>query len=162
MRNFYTEIELGSSIEVCSVNQSVSAASAFNLVGGRLLKDLAAATPKIKSYFAVAKRQVFDGGVSEKASVTVYALAQCTDTVSQGDCRSCLTSAYTQIQTCLPQPAGSSVAAGCFLRYSVTSFFADNDITNIMPYVQEGWTSYNLHSIYINFRLLNIYCKIRE
>ncbi|KAK1365314.1 Cysteine-rich receptor protein [Heracleum sosnowskyi] len=141
LRNFFTEIELGSSSEVCSTNQSVSAAAAFNLVGVGLLRDLAAATPKIKSYFAVAKRQVFDGGPSEKATVTVYALAQCLDTVSQGDCKSCLTNAYTNIQSCLPQPGGSSVAAGCLLRYSVTSFFADNDITNIMPYLQGGGSS---------------------
>ncbi|KAL8120275.1 cold-responsive protein kinase 1-like [Apium graveolens] len=141
LRNFFTEIELGSSSEVCNVNQSVSAAAAFNLVGVGLLKDLAAATPKIKSYFAVAKRQVFDGRPSEKASVTVYAVAQCLATVSQGDCKSCLASAFTNIQNCLPQAGASSVAAGCFLRYSVTSFFADNDITNIMPYVQEGSSS---------------------
>ena len=129
---------MGLTSEVCSVNRSVSAEAAFKLVTVQLLKDLAAATPNIKTYFSVAKRQVFDGGASQKASLTVYALAQCVDTVSQGDCRSCLMGVYNQIQTCLPLPGGSSVASGCFMRYSVISFFADNDITNIMPYVREG------------------------
>ncbi|KAK1370404.1 Cysteine-rich receptor protein [Heracleum sosnowskyi] len=141
LHRFDSEIEFGSSFEVCGENKSVSTEAAFNLVTVQLLKDLAAATPKIKSYFAVAKRQVFDRGPSEKASVKVYALAQCVDTISQSGCKSCLTKACTGIQTCLPQLGGSFVAAGCFLRYSVTSFFADNDITNIMPGVQEGSSS---------------------
>ncbi|KAL1833054.1 hypothetical protein ACET3Z_002705 [Daucus carota] len=141
LRNFYTETDMGLTSEVCSVNRSVSAEAAFKLVTVQLLKDLAAATPNIKTYFSVAKRQVFDGGASQKASVTVYALAQCVDTVSQGDCKSCLMGVYNQIQTCLPLPGGSSVASGCFMRYSVISFFADNDITNIMPYVREGSSS---------------------
>ncbi|KAL8101747.1 cold-responsive protein kinase 1-like [Apium graveolens] len=135
-RTFYTEIEFGLSSEVCSGNGSVPAEDAFKLVAVKLLKDLADATPKIKSYFAVAKRQVFAGGPSEKASGTVYAVAQCTGTVSQGDCEKCLMGAYTNIQTCLPLPGGSSAAGGCFLRYNASSFFADNDITNIMPYIR--------------------------
>ncbi|KAK1372430.1 Cysteine-rich RLK (RECEPTOR-like protein kinase) 34 [Heracleum sosnowskyi] len=141
LRAFYTEIEFGLSSEVCRGNQSVPEEAAFKLVVVQLLKDLADATPKIKSYFAVAKRQVFNGGRSEKTSGTVYALAQCTDTVSQGDCKKCLMGAYTNIQPCLPLPGGSSAAGGCFLRYSATSFFTDNDITNITPYVDGGSSS---------------------
>ncbi|XP_063946169.1 cold-responsive protein kinase 1 isoform X1 [Daucus carota subsp. sativus] len=141
VRTFYTETELGLSSEVCRGKGTVPAETAFKLVAVQLLKDLADATPKLKSYFAVAKRQVFDGGPSAKASVTVYALAQCTGTVSQGDCGKCLMGGYSNIQACLPQPGGSSAAGGCFMRYSVTPFFADNDITNIMPHVEGGRSS---------------------
>ncbi|KAL8109694.1 hypothetical protein AgCh_025697 [Apium graveolens] len=138
LHSFYWEIDSGSSFEVCGENKSGSAEAAFSLVTVQLLKDLAAATPKIKSYFAVGKRQVFDGGLSKKASAEVYGLAQCVDTVSQSGCKNCLTRACTSTQKCLPQLGGSFVAAGCFLRYSVTSFFAENDRTNIMPVVQQA------------------------
>ncbi|KAL1830551.1 hypothetical protein ACET3Z_000202 [Daucus carota] len=141
LRSFYTEIELGLSSEECRDNGTVPAQTAYTLVAVQLLKDLAEATPKIKNFFAVAKRQVFDGGPSAKASVTVYGLAQCTGTVSQGDCGKCLWGGYSNLQGCLPQSGGSSAAGGCFLRYSVTPFFADNDITNITPYLQGGSSS---------------------
>ncbi|KAL1830550.1 hypothetical protein ACET3Z_000201 [Daucus carota] len=143
VRSFFTEIELGTSSEVCTDNQKQAA---FTLVAVQLLKDLADATPKIKNFFGAAKRQVFDGGPSAKASVTVYAVAQCLGTVSQGDCGKCLMGGYSNIQTCLSQSGGSSgggssASGGCFLRYSVTPFFSDNDITNIMPYLQKGSSS---------------------
>ncbi|KAK1372428.1 Cysteine-rich receptor-like protein kinase 2 [Heracleum sosnowskyi] len=102
LRAFYTEIEFGLSSEVCRGNQSVPAEAAFKLVVVQLLKDLADATPKIKSYFAVAKRQVFNGGRRKFCSWRLF---------------------------------------GCFLRYSATSFFTDNDITNITPYVDGGSSS---------------------
>uniref|UniRef100_A0A166FPT4 Serine-threonine/tyrosine-protein kinase catalytic domain-containing protein n=1 Tax=Daucus carota subsp. sativus TaxID=79200 RepID=A0A166FPT4_DAUCS len=66
VRTFYTETELGLSSEVCRGKGTVPAETAFKLVAVQLLKDLADATPKLKSYFAVAKRQVFDGGRSSK------------------------------------------------------------------------------------------------
>nr|XP_017244303.1 PREDICTED: cysteine-rich receptor-like protein kinase 42 [Daucus carota subsp. sativus] len=146
VRSFFTEIELGTSSEVCADNKTVPAQAAFTLVAVQLLKDLADATPKIKNFFGAAKRQVFDGGPSAKASVTVYAVAQCLGTVSQGDCGKCLMGGYSNIQTCLSQSGGSSgggssASGGCFLRYSVTPFFSDNDITNIMPYLQKGSSS---------------------
>nr|XP_017222211.1 PREDICTED: cysteine-rich receptor-like protein kinase 2 isoform X1 [Daucus carota subsp. sativus] len=114
-----------------SYNQSVAEPSIFSPIVQGLLTGIVAATPKIKNYFAAGKRQVFSNG----ATLTVYAVAQCVETISQSDCRSCLTRIYTNLKTCLPQPGGSFAEAGCFLRYSDSSFFAESHITNITPYI---------------------------
>ncbi|WOH11005.1 hypothetical protein DCAR_0830482 [Daucus carota subsp. sativus] len=128
--NFYKEITFESPVLVCSYNHSVAEPTAFNSTAQELLTEIAAATPKIKNYFAAAKRQAFSSGTAP----TVYAAAQCLETISPSDCRNCLARVYTDLQTCLPQPGGSSVEPGCFLRYSDRSFFADSNITNITPY----------------------------
>ncbi|KAK1377483.1 putative cysteine-rich receptor-like protein kinase 3-like [Heracleum sosnowskyi] len=137
IHNFYKEIKFESTVLVCSYNQSVSEPTAFKPIVQKLLTDIAAATPKIKNYFAAAKRQVFSSGIT----LTVYAAAQCVETISLSDCGNCLTRVYTNLQTCLPQSGGSSVEAGCFLRYSDSSFFADSNITNITPYIRGGSSS---------------------
>lgn len=134
--NFYTEITFESPIPVCSYNHSASESTAFKSTAQELLMDITAATPKITNYSAAAKRQVFNNGTTP----TVYAAAQCVETISPSDCRDCLTRVYTSLQTCLPQPGGSSVEPGCFLRYSDSSFFADSNITNITPYIRGGNT----------------------
>ncbi|KAK1381335.1 Cysteine-rich receptor-like protein kinase 3 [Heracleum sosnowskyi] len=134
--NFYTEITFESPILVCGYNNSAAESTSFKSVAQELLTDIAAATPKIANYSAAAKRQVFSSG----ATPTVYAAGQCVETISPSDCRNCLTRVYTSLQTCLPQPGGSSVEPGCFLRYSDSSFFADGNITNITPYTKGGNT----------------------
>lgn len=98
------------------------------------MTNLVAVTPKIDGFFAATTRPVFNGGVT----TTVYAVAQCIETISQKDCQSCLTTGYNNIQSCPPASGGSSVDAGCFLRYSDSSFFADNSIINITPYLPGG------------------------
>lgn len=100
-----------------------------------------AATPKIKTFFAAAKRQVFDGGPT--AIATVYVVAQCVENISRSDCDTCLSRAYINVETCPPQAGGSSVDAGCFLRYSDTPFFSDNDVTDIAIYLERGDTLIN-------------------
>ncbi|KAL8102257.1 hypothetical protein AgCh_026946 [Apium graveolens] len=143
--NFYTEITFESPILVCSYNNSAAASTVFKSIAQELLTDIAAATPKITNYSAAAKKQVFSNGTT----TTVYAAAQCVETISPNDCRDCLTRVYTSLQTCLPQPGGSSVEAGCFLRYSDSSFFADNNITNIAPYTKGGSSSTKVSAIAI-------------
>ncbi|XP_074339843.1 cysteine-rich receptor-like protein kinase 2 [Apium graveolens] len=135
--NFYTEITFESPILVCSYNNSAAESTVFKSIAQELLMDIAAATPKIKDYSAAAKRQVINSGTTS----TVYAAAQCVETISPSDCRDCLTRVYTSLQTCLPQPGGSSVEPGCFLRYSDSSFFADSNITSITPYIKGGSSS---------------------
>ena len=45
-----------------------------------------------------------------------------------------LTMRYNNLQSCPLDAEGISAHAGCFLRYSDTSFGADNNIINITPY----------------------------
>ncbi|XP_063939064.1 cysteine-rich receptor-like protein kinase 42 [Daucus carota subsp. sativus] len=136
IRNFYKQITMESPVLNCSYNHSVAEPGAFGQIVQGLLTEMVAATPKMKNYFAAAKRQVLSNGTTP----TVYAVAQCVETVSQSDCGSCLTQIYTRLKTCLPQPGGTCVEAGCFLRYSDSSFFADSNITNITPYKGGGNT----------------------
>ncbi|KAL8102258.1 hypothetical protein AgCh_026947 [Apium graveolens] len=85
--NFYTEITFESPILVCSYNNSAAESTVFKSIAQELLMDIAAATPKIKDYSAAAKRQVINSGTTS----TVYAAAQCVETISPSDCRDCLT-----------------------------------------------------------------------
>ncbi|KAK1401911.1 hypothetical protein POM88_001516 [Heracleum sosnowskyi] len=58
--------------------------------------------------------------------------------LSQKDCHNCLTIGYNNIKSCPPGSEGSSADAGCFLRYSDASFFADNSTISITPYLHGG------------------------
>ncbi|KAL8102264.1 hypothetical protein AgCh_026950 [Apium graveolens] len=140
IHNFYKEVTFVSSVWVCSYNRSVAEPSAFSPKVQGLLADISAATPKIKKYFATAKRQVFSSGKTP----TVYAVAQCVETISPSDCTRCLTRTYANLKTCLPQPGGSAAEAGCFLRYSDSSFFVDSNLTDITPYTRGGSSSTKL------------------
>lgn len=98
-----------------------------------MLRDLEVATPRIHGYFAASKRAVANAGNS-----TLYGVAQCAETISQTGCQDCLTVAYQNIQGCLPDADGRAIDAACFLRYSDTPFFADNQTTNITPFLGAG------------------------
>ncbi|WOG82742.1 hypothetical protein DCAR_0101910 [Daucus carota subsp. sativus] len=135
-RNFYKQISFEDSSGVCINNRTAPKATAFQPAVEGLLTELVAATPKIKTFFAAAKRQVFDGGPT--AIATVYVVAQCVENISRSDCDTCLSRAYINVETCPPQAGGSSVDAGCFLRYSDTPFFSDNDVTDIAIYLERG------------------------
>lgn len=92
--------------------------------------DLQVATPKINGFFAATKEVV-----SGNANKTIYGVAQCAETTSETGCQDCLKIAYTNVQSCLPDTDGRAVDAGCFLRYSTTSFFPDNQTTNLTPFL---------------------------
>lgn len=135
--NFFTQslmVIFESTAGVCSPNQSKFKATAFTPVVDGLIADLVSVIPKIDGFFAATTRPVFNGDMT----TTVYAVAQCVETISQKDCQSCLTTGYSNIQSCPPASGGSSVDAGCFLRYSDSSFFADSSIINITPYLPGG------------------------
>lgn len=95
--------------------------------------DLQVATSNINGFFTASKVVV-----SGSANTTIYGVAQCAETTSQIGCLDCLKVAYTNVQSCLPDTDGRAVDAGCFLRYSATSFFPDNQTTNITPFLKKG------------------------
>ncbi|KAL5577349.1 hypothetical protein UlMin_019048 [Ulmus minor] len=114
-------------------------AAAFRSAVLKMLLDLQVATPKIKGFFAaVEKKEVNNVG---GGNVTVYGVAQCVETATQSGCESCLKVAYDDLQSCLPNAEGRAVDAGCFLRYSNTSFFAANQTINLGPFLKSSGSS---------------------
>lgn len=75
---------------------------------------------------------------SDGTNSTVYGVAQCAESISQTGCQDCLTVAYGNIQSCLPNGDGRAIDAACFIRYSDSPFFADNQTTDITPFLGGG------------------------
>ncbi|CAI9114875.1 OLC1v1015691C2 [Oldenlandia corymbosa var. corymbosa] len=119
--------------EICS-STNASQPTNFQTQAAGLLQDLKLATPRINGFFAASKRQLSNG------KDAVYAMAQCAETLSPSGCQDCLNVTYSNINGCLPKEDGRAYDAGCFMRYSATPFFADNQTTNIIPYLNEGNT----------------------
>ncbi|XP_031107947.1 cold-responsive protein kinase 1-like [Ipomoea triloba] len=135
--NFYDQTTLPGNVEICG-NRTVRQQDAFNTSVQKLLNELLLATPRINGFYAAAKQGESGGG----GASTTYAVAQCAETVSESGCRDCLAVASKNIQGCLPKFAdGRAVDAGCFLRYSDTAFFADNQTTDITPFLGGGSSS---------------------
>ncbi|XP_042042742.1 cysteine-rich receptor-like protein kinase 2 [Salvia splendens] len=124
--NFYDQTTLPGNVQICG-NRSAPEAAVFRATGEALLEDLTLATPKMNPFYSASKSSV--------ANLTVYAVAQCAQTITQDGCRDCLTVAYRNVQACLPDADGRAVDAACFLRYSEAPFFADNQTTNIAPFL---------------------------
>nr|GMC90286.1 cysteine-rich receptor-like protein kinase 2 [Ipomoea batatas] len=121
---------------VCG-KRTASKQDIFNATAQQLLNELLLATPRINGFYAAAKLQEETPG-----GATTYAVAQCAETVSQSSCKDCLSLAYNNIEDCLPNSAdGRAADAGCFLRYSDTPFFADNQTTDIARFLGKGSSS---------------------
>ncbi|XAR73585.1 Non-specific serine/threonine protein kinase [Bertholletia excelsa] len=127
---FFDQTTVAGNVGLCG-NRTAAQATAFETAVKGLLTDLGIATPRINGFYAAATRAVTGGG-------TVYAVAQCAQTVSESGCQNCLQVAYNNIQGCPPDADARAVDAGCFLRYSDTAFFADNQTTNISPFLRRG------------------------
>lgn len=126
-------------------NRTALQADAFKTAAQELLENLEVATPKINGFFAASKNNIIGSRVGandddDKNSTAVYGIAQCVETISQTGCQNCLSGAFDNIQRCLGSAFGWAVDAGCFLRYSDTPFFADNQTTDITPFLKNGKT----------------------
>ncbi|POO04120.1 Gnk2-like domain containing protein [Trema orientale] len=132
---FFDQTTLPGNVGLCGKQTVPRSAAAFTTAVEQMLSDLRVATPKINGFFAAAaeEKAAVGGG-----NVTVYGVAQCARTVSSSGCLNCLQVAYANLQSCLPDAEGRAVDAGCFLRYSNTSFFADNQTTNLDPFLNNG------------------------
>ncbi|KAK7393167.1 hypothetical protein VNO78_21659 [Psophocarpus tetragonolobus] len=111
-----------------------SNATNFKIVGTQALKDLQTATPKTKGFYAATKTKVVGGNA-------IYAIAQCVETATEAKCLDCMTVGYNNLQSCLPNTDGTAYDAGCFMRYSITPLFADNQTIDIAPYLKQGGSS---------------------
>ncbi|XAR73584.1 Non-specific serine/threonine protein kinase [Bertholletia excelsa] len=130
---FFDQTTVAGNVGLCG-NRTAAQATAFETAVQGLLTDIEIATPRINGFYAAATRAVTGGG-------TVYAVAQCAQTVSESGCQICLQLAYNNIQSCPPGADARAVDAGCFLRYSDTAFFPDNQTTNISPFLGRGGSS---------------------
>ncbi|KAI3898095.1 hypothetical protein MKX03_021694 [Papaver bracteatum] len=127
---FYDQTTLPGNFGTCG-NKTASQAGAFNTSVDGLLSDLLIATPKIVGYFAATKREIVSG-----SNNFVYGVAQCAATVSETGCIDCLAVALKNIGSCPPNTEGRAVDAGCFLRYSNTAFFSDNQTMDLTPFLK--------------------------
>ncbi|KAI9100028.1 hypothetical protein K1719_024246 [Acacia pycnantha] len=76
--------------------------------------------------------------VPNNNGTTIYAFAQCIETISESGCSSCLNAASSNMPTCLPSSDGRAYADGCFMRFSISSFFPDNQTIDITPLKKQG------------------------
>lgn len=150
--NFFDQSTQEGAFGSCG-NQTVRDSSAFQTALSELLVDLQVATPKINGYFAASKRAV--AGTSEEA----YAISQCVETISESGCKQCLQVAYGNLQRCLTSTVGWAVDVGCFVRFSDSPFFADNQTTDITSFLKTGWPPSLI--IYCTFTwIVHEYCYI--
>ncbi|XP_021300907.1 putative receptor-like protein kinase At4g00960 isoform X1 [Herrania umbratica] len=136
--DFYNQTTQEGHSMMCG-NQSASEPSAFEAAVQGLLADLQTATPRIDGYFAATKKEVVGG--STGISATVYGVAQCIETITESGCRECMQVVTSDIQRCPPNTNGRAVDVGCFLRYSNSPFFADNQTIDIRPFLRTGSSS---------------------
>ncbi|KAJ6750972.1 hypothetical protein OIU85_001499 [Salix viminalis] len=117
-----------------SCGEKNTASSAYQASVESLLSDLQIASPKMPGFFATSKKEV----VGETS--VVYGVAQCVETISKAGCQDCLTVAYGDLQRCFSaaDADGRSINPACFFRYSDTPFFADNQTTDLKPFLRNG------------------------
>ncbi|KAI9100158.1 hypothetical protein K1719_024376 [Acacia pycnantha] len=92
-------------------------------------------TPKKQGFFVATKAQL----LPHNDGTTIYAFAQCIETITQSGCEECLKACNSNMQICLPNSDGKAFAAGCFMRYSTTSIFPHNyHMINIATLDKQG------------------------
>ncbi|KAI5408199.1 cold-responsive protein kinase 1 [Lathyrus oleraceus] len=128
---FFDQTTLPGNSMICGT-QTANGAAAFTAAAQQVLMNLQTATPKITGFFAATKTPVSGTGNA------IYAIAQCAESVTQSGCLDCLTVGFNNIQSCFPNTDGRAFDAGCFMRYSETSFFADNQTIDITPFLKQG------------------------
>ncbi|XP_058098024.1 cysteine-rich receptor-like protein kinase 2 [Magnolia sinica] len=128
---FFDQTTLPGNVGLCGNKTTASGSSGFVEAIDGLLTDLSTAAPRMEGYFTAARR----GGAG---APIVYGVAQCALTVSEGGCEQCLKVAYGNVEGCPPDADGRAVDAGCFLRYSDTAFFSDDQVTDLTPFLRTG------------------------
>ncbi|KAI9073130.1 hypothetical protein K1719_044907 [Acacia pycnantha] len=129
--SFFEETTQGFNITSCG-NQTIGEAITFTSEAQQMLMNLQRATPTIIGFSVPTKTQVPNNGP------LIYGFAQCIETISQSQCEDCLNSQYNNMQTCLSSSDGRASSNGCFLRFSTSSFFPDNQTIHITPLKKQG------------------------
>ncbi|GKV22650.1 hypothetical protein SLEP1_g32501 [Rubroshorea leprosula] len=132
--NFYDQSTDEGHSMICG-NETALEPTAFNAAVGGLLNGLRVATPRSNGYYVASKKEVISG------NITVYGVAQCIETIGKGSCRDCMAVVYRDLQRCPPMTHGRAMDAGCFLRYSESPFFADNQTTSSFLFLKNESSS---------------------
>ncbi|XP_031489785.2 cysteine-rich receptor-like protein kinase 3 isoform X1 [Nymphaea colorata] len=74
------------------------------------------------SYRAVSNNGFWRGSVGSGNS-TVYAIGQCWETLNMSSCKTCLDTAASKIDSCLPSFQARVLSSGCYLRYADYQFY---------------------------------------
>ncbi|PKA55805.1 Cysteine-rich receptor-like protein kinase 42 [Apostasia shenzhenica] len=117
-RNVSSDSVDGADAFSCS-NSTVggSVQATFTNSTAKLMRNLTAAAPSEKDYYAV-------GSVVVSPALTVYGMAQCWRSLNVSGCRECLDKGRQSITgQCLPADDAKAMNAGCFLRYSTEPFY---------------------------------------
>ncbi|PWA64055.1 cysteine-rich receptor-like protein kinase [Artemisia annua] len=122
--NFFTDPKQRFHTVLCD-NITSPQPKEFRKAVKKLLRDLTAATPKTSNLYAASNRQEGDG------NATAYAIAQCNLNVRQSVCLECLNSRSLDLDNCLPAISGRAMDTACFIRYSSTPFFGQNQTSDI-------------------------------
>ncbi|XP_028799162.1 cold-responsive protein kinase 1-like isoform X2 [Neltuma alba] len=131
---FFDETPQPFNIVSCG-NQTTEEAATFNTTVRQVLMNLQTATPRIPNFSAATKIHVPNNNYN---GATIYAFAQCVDTATINQCLNCLKVDYSSLEICLPNSDGMAFDYGCFMRYSTTAFFPDNQTIDIIPLVKQG------------------------
>ncbi|XP_028800637.1 cysteine-rich receptor-like protein kinase 3 [Neltuma alba] len=123
------------SFNAVSCGNRTAESTEFTSAAQKLLTNLRTTIPTASGFYAASKTQMPNNGP------TIYAFAQCIETITQSACLDCLTAGDNNMQTCLPNSDGRAYAAGCFIRYSTSSFFPDNQTIDAIPLVIQGSSS---------------------
>ncbi|KAI3722984.1 hypothetical protein L2E82_34236 [Cichorium intybus] len=129
--DFFTEANNGAGVVRCGDTPSTQPIE-FRKAADKLMSDLQIAAPRTSNFYAVSTRQEAGG------NGTVYAIAQCNLKVSQSVCLECLKLRSISLYDCLPSTSGRATDNGCFMRYSGTPFFGQNQTTDISALLWDG------------------------
>ncbi|KAI3519022.1 hypothetical protein L1887_07992 [Cichorium endivia] len=122
--DFFTEANHRAGVIRCGDTPSPQPTE-FRIAAEKLILDLQIAAPRTSNFYAVSTRQEAGG------NGTVYAIAQCNLKVSQSVCLECLKLRSNSLYDCLNTTSGRAMDNGCFMRFSSTPFFGQNQTTDI-------------------------------
>ncbi|KAL2321808.1 hypothetical protein Fmac_026187 [Flemingia macrophylla] len=97
------------------------------------------AQPKVGPIVANVTEAAVERGFAVAGGDGVFALAQCWATLDKPTCQKCLGEAGKKMQECVPAAEGKSLFTGCFLRYSRSKFYNDDDATE--PQIKDSTNS---------------------
>ncbi|XP_054796091.1 cysteine-rich receptor-like protein kinase 43 isoform X1 [Prosopis cineraria] len=117
-------------------NQTLKDSPALASTVQQVLTNLGTATPRMPGFYAATKT-----AVPNSNGFSIYAIAQCVETLSQSGCQNCIDTASGKFQTCLTTSNAESYDTGCFMRYSTNAFFSDNQTTDINGFLKKQGSS---------------------
>ncbi|CAN6453193.1 unnamed protein product [Victoria cruziana] len=119
--SFFSEVTSPMDKTMCNSTRSYSNQSSFvNNVKG-IIGSM--------SSRAVSNNGFWRGSVGSGNS-TVYAIGQCWETLNMSSCKTCLDTAASKIDSCLPYFEARVLSSGCYLRYSDYQFYNDSSTTS--------------------------------